>query len=340
MADIILGIESSCDETGAALIQSGKILSDSTTTQVLHQKYGGVVPELASRAHEKLIVSAVSNVLRDANLKISDLGAVGATFGPGLAGSLIVGTSFAKGIAQGMNIPYVAVNHMEGHLWASELAFGKLLLPALALVISGGHTMLLEVSSLGQYKIIGSTRDDAAGELLDKVGRVMGMGFPAGAGIDRTALSFEGNSVSFPRGKLRDDPYGFSFSGLKTAVIYYLKEKYSYSNGRYSIPQEEIGGVCKGIMEAVTDMLLNGLQNAVEAGNYQSIIVSGGVASSGFLRRYIEEYSNLVDLPLYVPPPRLCTDNASMIAYVAEKYYNLGIFSDLSLPVDPSLRLN
>ena len=184
MQQVILGIETSCDETGAALLVDGKIAADRTTTQILHEEHGGVVPELASRAHIRLLTPAVEGVLEDTGMRFEDIDAVAATYGPGLAGALLVGVSHAKGLAKGLNIPFVGINHLEGHLWSPELTYGKLPLPFLALIISGGHTLMIEVSEFGSYRRLGGTHDDAAGELFDKVGRMLGFSFPAGADLD------------------------------------------------------------------------------------------------------------------------------------------------------------
>ncbi|NQT35221.1 tRNA (adenosine(37)-N6)-threonylcarbamoyltransferase complex transferase subunit TsaD [bacterium] len=345
---VVLGIETSCDETAAALLIEGRIVADCTTTQLLHKEYGGVVPELASRAHERLLMSAVQEVLDEAKITVKDIGAVAVTRGPGLAGALLVGMSFAKGLVTARQIPFIGVNHLEGHLWGAEITHGKLPLPFLGMIISGGHTMTVGVNGLGRYEKLGETHDDAAGELLDKVGRMMGYGFPAGESLDRDAMSCQPTprhydtttpALRFPRARIKGDPLGFSFSGLKTAVLYYLREKYERRAIGYMIPDAERIGISTAIMEAVSDMLINGLATAWETDDYRALVVSGGVASSRYLRIRLEQFAAENDIPLLIPPPRHCTDNGAMIAYTGYLRLQAGFTSKLDLSIDPSASL-
>ncbi|MCF7810654.1 tRNA (adenosine(37)-N6)-threonylcarbamoyltransferase complex transferase subunit TsaD [bacterium] len=355
MKVVILGIETSCDETGAALLVDGKITADRTTTQLLHEKYGGVVPELASRAHMSLIAPAVNGVFEDSGINVDELDAVAATYGPGLAGALLVGVSYAKGLAQSLNIPFIGINHLEGHLWAGEMAYGELPTPFIALIISGGHTLMIEVNGLGQYRKIGGTHDDAVGELFDKTGRMLGFPFPAGAKLDADSIqyrktikakNFNVNPVHFPRAKIKKDEFGFSFSGLKTAVLYYLQDKYSNSEKtlpnkyemQYDIPDYERIIISAAIMEAVSDMLITGLEAAWD-NRYRSLVVSGGAASSSHLRTEFSNFAKRHDIPIIIPSPELCTDNGSMIAWIAYKHFINDQTSPLSLQVDPSASL-
>ena len=333
---ILLGIETSCDETGAALVRNGRILADRTTTQLLHQKYGGVVPELASRAHEKLLMNAVESVLVDSALSLADINAVAATYGPGLAGALLVGVSFAKGMAYGLGVPFLGVNHLEAHLWVPELTFGKMPLPFLGMIVSGGHTITIGVKRLGEYELIGTTHDDAAGELFDKVGRMLGFGFPAGAAIDDDAFNFNGETVRFPRAHIKNDQFGFSFSGLKTAVLYYLREKYGESPNGYQIPQHERCAISAGIMEAVSEMLITGLEAAWSTDGYRVLAISGGVAASRYLRERFRSFAEEKGIQVYIPPPKYCTDNGAMTAYTGYLHLQSNHTSSIDLSNDPA----
>jgi len=337
---IILGIETSCDETAAALLVDGEVVTDRTTTQLLHEEYGGVVPELASRAHEQLLMPAVEGVLNDTGLDVADIEAVAVTYGPGLAGALLVGVSFAKGLAGALDIPFIGVNHLEGHLWSFELeTHGELTLPFLGMIISGGHTLTVGVNGLGDYVKLGSTHDDAVGELFDKVGRMLGYSFPAGAALDRDAMNFHGKPVQFPRARIKGDPLGFSFSGIKTSVLYYLRERYELGPNGFKISLSERTTISAGLMEAVADMLVSGLETAYDTDKFQALVISGGVASSRFLRLRFTQFAESRGIPLFIPPPEHCTDNGAMIAYAGYLRLKAGFSSPLDLPVDPAATL-
>jgi N6-L-threonylcarbamoyladenine synthase len=334
---VVLGIETSCDETAAALLIDGKVAADRTTRQLLHEQYGGVVPELASRAHEQLLAPAVNGVLKDTNLGVKDIEAIAVTCGPGLAGALLVGLAFAKGLAAARGIPYWGVNHIEGHLWSAGLTVEEIPLPFLALVVSGGHTLLIEVQGFGDYKRLGSTRDDAAGELFDKVGRMIGFAFPAGAAIDQAALDCKGVLVSFPRTRIADEPLTFSFSGLKTAVLYHLRKKYSQlPDGSFDL-NDDRSSICAGLMDAVSDSLNAAIKTALQSHHYKALVVAGGVSASRWLRRGFEEIAGAAGVPLFIPPFHHCTDNGAMIAYAGYLSIRHGRPpSDLNQSVDPS----
>ena len=306
---------------------------------MMHGQYGGIVPELASRAHERLLAPAVESVLRETGLKSTDINGVAVTYGPGLAGALLVGVAFAKGMASSLSIPLIGVNHLEGHLWSFKLTETDSPLPFLSLIVSGGHTLLVKVNGFGDYVRLGGTRDDAAGELFDKVGRMLGFGFPAGAAMDSAACSFEGEPVVFPRVKLKDDPYGFSFSGLKTAVLYHLQKNYQRNEAGFILPDQERSAICKGLMESVSDMLADRIAYAVKSDTYHAVVVSGGVSASRFIRQRISSIAKKHQIPMLVPPVHHCTDNGAMIANVGYEHFKRQKFDSLELPINPGLSL-
>lgn len=338
---VILGIETSCDETAAAIVVDGKVIADRITRQILHEEFGGVVPELASRAHERLLMPAVQAVLGDAGLTPMDVNAVAVTSGPGLAGALLVGLAFAKGFARALEIPFIGVNHIEGHLWSASLGNTNLTPPFLALVISGGHTLLVEVEAFGKYHKLGTTRDDAIGELLDKAGRMIGFKFPAGASIDREALKATPSSLQFPRIRIPDEPHTFSFSGLKTAVLYHLRRNHrQLDTGAFDLTEQERGNICAGLMEAVADTLQLAIAPLLSSGKYTAFVVGGGVSASRFLRGRFQEMCEASGTPLIIPPFEHCTDNGAMIAYLGHLKFQAGALpSDADHGVNPSASL-
>ncbi len=352
---VILGIETSCDETAAAVLVDGKIIADRTTRQTLHEQYGGVVPELASRAHERLLAPAIDGALAEAKMKINDVEAIAVTNGPGLAGALLVGVAVAKGLSKALKIPIFAVNHLEGHIWAVEMSranFGinntsetsninnTIPSPFLALIVSGGHTILIRVDDFGKYTKLCTTRDDAAGELLDKVGRMLGLAFPAGAKIDQYALKTVKSSLNFPRAHFSNNQFAYSFSGLKTAVNYYLKTHPELYDSDGNINDETRGQICRAVMESVADMLSLPVEHFLDSGDYKAFVVGGGVSASVFLRNKWEQISKKHKVPLFISPPDFCTDNGAMIAYTGWKMILSGVLpaSD-DFAVEPSLSL-
>ncbi len=338
---IILGIETSCDETAAAILIDGKIIADITTRQVLHERFGGVVPELASRAHERLLAPAVKSVLDEAGLISKDVSGIAVTYGPGLAGALLVGVSFAKGYAGAMGIPFWAVNHIEAHLWIAQLTINELPTPTLALIISGGHTLLLAVEGFGNYRFLGSTRDDAAGELFDKVGRVIGFPFPSGAKIDQLALDFSGKPCLFPVSRVKNDPYAFSFSGIKTAVLTYIQQNIkSGASGDLLISDDERSAISAGLMMAVSRSLIGPVKRALADSNYKALLIAGGVSASGYLRREFGKVAKDAGISLIIPPVNHCTDNGAMIAYAGYLMAAHDVApSSFHQEVDPSAKL-
>jgi len=313
---VLLGIETSPDETAAALMVDGRVVADRITRQVLHEAFGGVVPELASRAHEQLLLPAIRGVLKDAGREIDEVEGVAVTCGPGLAGALLVGVAVAKGLAAVRGIPLYGVNHLEGHLWSAELSQGAMPLPFLALIVSGGHTLLVGVKGFGNYELIAATRDDAVGELFDKVGRMLGFSFPAGAAIDREALAAT-KAVRFPRARFDGDAPAFSFSGLKTAVLLHLKAMQLARPE--NLPPDVRGAICRGVMEAVAAMLERPLQRTLESGKYRALVMAGGVAASRFLRARLESLASASGVPFIKPLFEHCTDNGAMIAWAGSK---------------------
>ncbi|MDZ7373935.1 MAG: tRNA (adenosine(37)-N6)-threonylcarbamoyltransferase complex transferase subunit TsaD [candidate division KSB1 bacterium] len=329
---IVLGIETSCDETSAALYGDGGLLAHVVHYQVVHEEYGGVVPEFASRAHMRALVPAIRKVLAEAGIDYGQLGAVAVTHGPGLVGSLLVGLNVAKGLAVRLRLPLIGVNHIEGHLFANFLEEPYPELPGVCLVVSGGHTQLVLVPELGRYVLLGKTRDDAAGEAFDKVARILGLGYPGGPAIDAASESGDEEAIAFPR-VLPGDRYGFSFSGLKTAVLYYFLE----------LPEEErrqrVADIAASFQRAVVDVLVTKAKMACEEFGARSLSVAGGVARNRRLRRALAELGTEMGIPVFVPRPEFCTDNAAMIARAGFFWLQRGISSDLHLAPFPSLPL-
>lgn len=316
----ILGIETSCDETAVAILREGKeILSNVVSSQYLHSRYGGVIPEVASRAHIKHLVPIVEAAREIAGVSFSDIGLIAVTYGPGLIGSLLVGLSFAKGLSLSLDKPFIGVNHIEGHIFAALLSYPEIKPPFLSLVISGGHTELYFVEDIGQYKLLGMTLDDACGEAFDKVGKVLGFPYPAGFKIEELAKKGK-RTVKFPIPQLAGA--NFSFSGLKTAVLYFLRKNIDY-------PKEDIA---HSFQEVVFDFLEEKITFAVKECSLRVVTVSGGVAANKRLRERLEQLQRREKIKFYIPPLPLCTDNAAMIAACGyERFKKFGP-SKLDLP--------
>lgn len=324
----ILGIESSCDDTAAAVVANGKVLSSEIFSQQVHTRFGGVVPELASRAHQQRIVPVVRTALQKAGMAPSDLTAVAVTRGPGLAGSLLVGLGFARAYAFGLGVPVMGINHLEGHICSALIDRDLPEHPWLCLIVSGGHTQLAFVENGLALRILGTTRDDAAGEAFDKVARLLGLGYPGGPAIDRLAAQGDPAFHHFPRACL--DGYDFSFSGLKTSVLYYL-------NGlgekkRAAILQRHLPDICASFQEAVVDMLIDALDRAIEETGVRDVHIVGGVSANARLRQRAETLGEACGVRMHIPPPAYCIDNAAMIAFAA--YIRLSI-GQMDLPHNP-----
>jgi len=330
---IILGIETSCDETAAAVFQGPTLLSHIAASQIVHQAYGGVVPEYASREHEKLLAPVVENTMTQAAINWPDVDAIAVTQGPGLAGSLLVGLSYAKGIAIGLNRPLLGVNHIEGHIFANFIGQSELPVPFLCLLVSGGHTQLIHVEDIHQYRLIGQTRDDAAGEAFDKVGRMLGIGYPGGPLIDQLAKSGNPNFEHFPRSKF-DGSYDFSFSGLKTAVLYYVQKQ----TGAFI--NDHLADIAASFQQAVVEVLVNRAFEAAADLKLDKLVLAGGVAANTALRRLAGQRASQTGITIFQPDLRYCTDNAAMIAYMGYWKYRHEQTQSLSLPAFPNLKLS
>ncbi len=334
----LLAIESSCDECSAAVLKDGALKSVVISSQLIHSEYGGVVPELASRAHMELIVPVVEESLKKASASKEEIDSVAVTYGPGLAGSLIVGISFAKAFASSRGIPVVGVNHMEGHLYSAFLEDDKPEFPFIALVVSGGHTMLIHVREPFTHELLGQTRDDAAGEAFDKVAKLLGLGYPGGPVIDKMAKEGDPKAFKFPRAFMDGDSFEFSFSGIKTSVLYLLKElKYDPDK-----PDEKlVRDICASFQAAVIDVLVAKAINAARKFGVKSIVVAGGVAANRGLRSALQASAESIGAKAFFPRPLYCTDNAAMIGIAAHfKYLKTGMVTDLTLKPTPNLALS
>lgn len=332
---LILAIESSCDETAAAVVKNGReVLSNIISSQIeLHKLYGGVVPEIASRKHIEKINQVIEEALQSAHVTLDDLDAIGVTYGPGLVGALLVGVAEAKAISYAKNLPLVGVHHIEGHISANFIENKELEPPFPCLVVSGGHTHLLIVEDYGKYRILGRTRDDAAGEAFDKVARAIGLGYPGGPKIDKLAKEGNADAIAFPKAHVAEAPYDFSFSGLKSAVLNYL-------NG-CRMRGEEICqvDVAASFQKAVVEVLVEHAMMAVKEYGFDKLAIAGGVASNSALRGAMQQACEKNHIQFYYPSPILCTDNAAMIGAAAYYEYTNGTRSGLDLNAVPNLKL-
>jgi N6-L-threonylcarbamoyladenine synthase len=331
---LVLGVETSCDDTAAAVLQDGRtILANVVSSQdQVHRPYGGVVPELASRQHIRNIVPIIDDALQKAGLTVKELDGIAVTYGPGLVGSLLVGLSMVKGLSFRSGLPYVGVNHLEAHLLAIHLEH-EVQFPYIALLASGGHTLLYRVNGVGDYRLLGGTRDDAAGEAYDKVAKMMGLGYPGGRVIDNLAKNGDRAAIRFPRARFRKDSYEFSFSGIKTAVWHYLQSR---GKERW---EGEIADIAASFQEAVVDMLVNPTIKAAIVSGVSRVVLSGGVAANSRLREKFQQRSDAEGIDVFFPAPKFCTDNGAMIALAGYHWLKRGRRDDFRLNADADLTL-
>ena len=330
---LTLGIETSCDETSAAVLRGTReLLSCVTATQIpIHQKYGGVVPEIASRNHILSILPVVEQALEEANVRLADIDQIAVTYGPGLVGALLVGVSAAKSLAFSLGVPLIGVNHLEGHIFANFLATPQLTPPFMALVVSGGHTALVDVADYETFRQMGRTRDDAAGEAFDKVARVMGLPYPGGPEIDRLAREGDPAAIDFPRALAQEGNYEFSFSGLKSAVLNYIN---SEKMKGHALNEADIAA---SFQSAVIEVLVHKAFEAIHEAGRDTLVLAGGVAANAALEKRLRMVAEAERIRYRYPPPRLCTDNAAMIACRGAYQAEAGRYSDLYLNAVPGL---
>ena len=325
---VVLGIESSCDETSAAVVINGrKVLSNVINSQIdIHTLYGGVVPEIASRCHIEVVSQVVKEAIKQANISMDDIDVICPTYGPGLVGALLVGVSYAKGLAYATKKELVGVNHIEGHIAANYITQPDLEPPFLCLIISGGHTHLVKINDYTSFEIIGKTKDDAIGEAYDKVARVVGLGYPGGPKIDKLALDGTPN-IELPKAKM--EGLNFSFSGIKTAVI----------NLNHKNPNINKADLCASFEKVTTEMLIQNVQKAVNETNIKKVVLAGGVSANSYIRKEFQALGEKENIQIFYPELKLCTDNAAMIAAAGYYNYVAGKKSDLSLNAVPNLKL-
>ena len=327
---IVLGIETSCDETAVSICKNGNILSNVISSQIVHADFGGVVPEIASREHEKMLNNITIKALSDASIRLNQIQGIAVTNGPGLAGSLLTGVSFAKGLALGLGIKVIPINHLEAHIIANLLEEPNIEFPFICLLVSGGHTQLWLINKLDSYILLGETRDDAAGEAFDKGARVIGLGYPGGPAIEKCAIKGDPNLIDFPRPLAKSNKIEFSFSGLKTSLLYFMDSFKASKKYR-------INDVAASYQKAIIDCLISKLQLAVKQTGVNTITIAGGVAKNLVLRNQLKEVfpkNNII-----FPDLNYCTDNAAMISYLGEKKFNLGFKSNIDFGIVPNFQL-
>ncbi len=324
---IVLGIETSCDETAVSICSNGKILSNIVGSQLIHSDFGGVVPEVASREHERLLNKLTNEAISSARIKINEIDGIAVTNGPGLAGALLTGVSFAKGLAIGLEINIISINHLEAHIIANLLDRDDIKYPFLCLLVSGGHTQLWLINELDNYILLGETRDDAAGEAFDKGARILGLGYPGGPEIERCSHSGDNNLVKFPRPFINSDEIEFSFSGLKTSLLYYM-DTFSETS------KCTVHDVAASYQSAIIDCLVAKMKLAIKKTGVNTISIAGGVAKNKSLRNLIDK--NLSGNNIIFPDLKYCTDNAAMISYLGEKKIKMGKKANLDFSINPN----
>jgi N6-L-threonylcarbamoyladenine synthase len=333
MALNIIALESSCDETSASIIQNGKVLSNTILSQTVHEIYGGVVPELASRAHQQHIISVVNQALKEAGTSVDELTAIAFTQGPGLLGSLLVGISFAKGLSIAKNIPLISVNHMQAHILAHFIEDPKPSFPFLCLTISGGHTQLVLVRNYLDMKVLGETRDDAVGEAFDKIGKLLGFPYPSGYLIDEHAKAGDPGKFKFPSTSVHG--YNYSFSGIKTAVLYFLRDQLKTDD---QFVKKNLNDLCASVQYTLIEMLMEKLILCANENHIKEIAIAGGVAANSGIRDHLVGLSKHYDWKTYIPKLEYCTDNAAMIGIAGYYKFLEGELSDLTVAPDARLK--
>ena len=334
---LILGIETSCDETSAAVVKDGReIVSSIILSQdALHRQFGGVVPEIACRAHLESIIGIVNNALSDAKVPLAEIDAIAVVNTPGLIGALLIGVTAAKTLCMALDVPLLAINHLHAHIYANNLEQENILYPTISLVVSGGHTTLFLSESETKHTPLGWTIDDAAGEAFDKVSKILGLGYPGGPVIDKLARCGNRRAVTFPRAYLEKDSLDFSFSGLKTAVLYYCRGQDVRTSHQKTPSDQEVADIAASFQEAVVDVLIDKTVLASRMYNVRGLALGGGVAANSRLRQRLQEVSKEIGIPVYCPSPKLCTDNAAMVAGLAYKQYLKGDISLLDIEAIP-----
>ena len=327
---IVLGIETSCDETSVSICKDGEILSNIISSQTVHSEFGGVVPEIASREHERLLNNIAIKAIKDASIKIDDIEGIAVTNGPGLAGSLLTGVSFAKGLALGLRVKIISINHLEAHIMANLLDKSNINFPFLCLLVSGGHTQVWSINKLDDYVLLGETRDDAAGEAFDKGARIMGLGYPGGPEIEECAIDGNPKLIKFPRALIKSNKIEFSFSGVKTSLLYFM-DSFSESK-KYSIAD-----VAASYQQAIIDCLINKIELAIVQTGINIVTIAGGVAKNSVLRNQIKK--TFPKNKIIFPDMNYCTDNAAMISFLGEIKFNLGSQSRLDFGIIPNFQL-
>ena len=330
---IVLGIETSCDETSAAIIKDGKLISNVVYTQKIHQAYGGVVPELASQEHLNEIISVTELSLEESNFKIQDLDGIAVTYGPGLMGSLLIGVNFVKALSLSLKIPFLGINHLEGHLFSNYIDNSNILFPHLCCLVSGGHTQLWLINDYDKFELLGTSIDDAAGEAFDKGARILGLNYPGGPEIDKISKNGNPKFFKFPRPEVKGKPFDFSFSGLKTSLLYYYKKQ----DRKYL--KKNIPNIAASYQEAIIDCILNRIKKIIKINrNIKQIYIAGGVAANSRFREKASLF-NLNQIDIIFPDLAYCTDNAGMIAMAGYHKILNGKYSEYNLVPIPSLKL-
>ena len=326
---IVLGIETSCDETAVSICNNGEILSNIVGSQVIHSDFGGVVPEIASREHERLLTLLTLKAIKSANIEVNEIEGIAVTNGPGLAGALLTGVSFAKGLAVGLNVKIIQINHLEAHIIANLLDRSDINFPFLCLLVSGGHTQLWLIRNVGNYTLLGETRDDAAGEAFDKGARILGLKYPGGPEIEKCAKNGNSNFIDFPRAFIKSKKIEFSFSGLKTSLLYYM-DSFKESN------DSKLKDVAASYQKAIIDCLVAKMKLAIDITGVQTISIAGGVAKNKLLRSTIN--FKIKNANVIFPELKYCTDNAAMISFLGEKKFKLGNNSAIDFSINPNFK--